>query len=89
MGASNWTPSLTEISPEIRDLIKKDLKIFKHNYNSLGEIQNLKTEEMHALGELKKLKHIVIKPADKGSAVVIVDREQYILTLTLTLTQDN
>ena len=32
-----------------------------------------------ALSELKTNKHIVIKPADKGSAVVILDRDQYIL----------
>lgn len=80
-GVSNWTPSLTDISPEIRNLIKKDLKIFKYNYNSLSEIKNLKTEEFHALRELKKLKHIVIKPADKGSAIVIMDREQYIFEI--------
>lgn len=77
-GASDWTPSFTEIAPEIQDLIKKDKKIFKTNYNSLREIHNLKTEEIHALWELKKAKHIIIKPADKGSAVVILDRDQYI-----------
>ncbi|XP_061749458.1 uncharacterized protein LOC133548063 [Nerophis ophidion] len=39
---------------------------------------NLTREEIEALYSLKINKHIVIKPADKGSAVVILDRSQYI-----------
>lgn len=77
-GASIWTPSLREISPEIHKLILKDRKMFEINYKLEEENNNLKTEEVSALFELKKKKHIVIKPADKGSAVVILDREQYV-----------
>lgn len=53
------------------------------------EISNLKTEEIHALKELKNAKHIVIKPADKGSAVVIMDREQYIFEVNRQLNDKN
>lgn len=78
IGPSVWSPSFREIQPEIQDLIKKDKKDFKIFYNSFNETPNLKTNEIHALFELKRLKNIIIKPADKGSAVVILDREQYI-----------
>lgn len=81
-GPSLWSPSLTEISPEITELIQKDKNIFNNHYNSLDrnfKINNLNSEELNALKELKSMKHIVIKPADKGSAVVIMDREQYTL----------
>lgn len=36
-------------------------------------------EKLKSLDEFKKAKHIVMKCADKGSAVVIMDHEQYIL----------
>lgn len=81
-GPSLWSPSLSEVSPEIKELINTDTKIFKKHYNSIHgihKINNLKTEELKALQEFKKMKHIVIKPADKGSAVVVMDRENYIL----------
>ena len=39
---------------------------------------NLLPEESEALRKLIQNKNIVIKPADKGSAVVIMDRSQYI-----------
>lgn len=76
-GPSNWAPPLEELAPEIKTLIDKDLDVFKKHYRPIRELHNLKREEIHALKELKRAKHIVIKPADKGSAVVILDREQY------------
>ena len=39
---------------------------------------NISTEERQALKDLSNNKHIVIKPADKGGAVVILNREDYI-----------
>ena len=40
--------------------------------------QNLTLGEKQALAELKELSEIIIKPADKGSAVVLLDRDDYI-----------
>uniref|UniRef100_A0A8C2HLC5 Uncharacterized protein n=1 Tax=Cyprinus carpio TaxID=7962 RepID=A0A8C2HLC5_CYPCA len=48
-------------------------KIKKHK-----EIPNLTTSEERALSSLKKNKKIVVKPADKGNAVVIMSRNDYI-----------
>ncbi|XP_063954030.1 uncharacterized protein LOC135153802 [Lytechinus pictus] len=39
---------------------------------------NLPREERQALSSLKNRSDIIIKPADKGSAVVVMDRQQYI-----------
>ena len=39
---------------------------------------NLKPSERIALHSLKKREDIVIKPADKGSAVVVMDRDHYV-----------
>lgn len=78
MGPSNWSPPLEDLAPEVKNLIDKDMDTFKKHYWPSLELHNLKLEEIHALKELKRAKHIIIKPADKGSAVVILDREQYI-----------
>ena len=77
-GPSNWSPPLEKLAPEVKTLIDKDLDTFKKYYWPSMELHNLKLEEMQALKELKRAKHIIIKPADKGSAVVVLGREQYI-----------
>ena len=38
---------------------------------------NIKPSERSALHSLQKREDIIIKPADKGSAVVVMDREHY------------
>lgn len=76
---SNWTPPLDKLPPEVRELVHKDLEIFKKYYKRIKENYNISLDEVKALRELKNAKHIVIKPADKGSAVVILSREQYVL----------
>ena len=48
------------------------IEIPKDKYN------NLTSKERQALYDLKNDKNIVIKGADKGSAVVVWDREDYI-----------
>lgn len=75
---SCWVPPLHKLPPEIIFLLKQDLKQFNTHFRSQQEKPNLSQAEQQALRELATNKHIVIKPADKGSAVVILDREQYI-----------
>ena len=48
------------------------IKISNDKYN------NLTSKEQEALHDLKNDKNIVIKGADKGSAVVVWDTEDYI-----------
>lgn len=52
--------------------------VLRH-YKPFLEKDNISIQEATVLCELQKLRHIVIKPADKGSTVVILSREQYIL----------
>lgn len=78
-GPSDWTPPWVDLPPEMEVLIKQDLRVLRKHLKPKKEKRNLSLGEFIALGELKKAKHIVLKPADKGSAVVILSREQYIL----------
>lgn len=76
--ASIWTPTNEKIPKEIIELINTDDNDFKNTYTFHRERLNLTQEEVKALRDLRNNKHIVIKPADKGSAVVIMGRDQYI-----------
>ena len=75
---SNWTPPDKNIDADILqtiqtihdDIIK--IKIPKQT------IKNLTEEELQALLSLRQNPDIVIKPADKGSATVIMDKNLYI-----------
>lgn len=78
MAKSHWTPSAEKLPPEINFLVKKDQKDFNKHFKNYTEKPNLLPEEQDELKQLMKNKHIVIKPADKGSVVVILDRDQYI-----------
>lgn len=76
--ASDWTPAVSNLHPQVATLIYKDLQIFDHRFRLHNVSPNLSSEESVALKELTKNKTIIIKPADKGSSIVIMDREQYL-----------
>ena len=46
---------------------------------------NVSKGERQAIDELKKLKDIVILPADKGKATVVLDKEEYMSKVKLML----
>ena len=75
---SDWTPSLTKLPPEVTTLIKADTQYLENHFKISRMKPNLTREEVTALDQLKKNKTIIIKPADKGSAVIVMDREQYL-----------
>ncbi|CAJ0965707.1 unnamed protein product [Ranitomeya imitator] len=61
------------------ELVKNDVKkvlesIDKGNYHVR---HNLTVEEKRALSTLKDNKQIIIKPADKGGSIVVLDRDYY------------
>lgn len=66
------------IPNEITALIQSDIGHFDHHFRARQVLPNLSREEVRALEELSKNVNIVIKPADKGSAIVILDRGQYL-----------
>lgn len=78
VGQSDWEPPLEKLPLEVGILIDEDLGRFKKYYRPVREKYNISLEEVKAMRELKHARHVVIKPADKGSAIVILDREQYI-----------
>lgn len=75
---SVWSPPIAQLPPQIWTLMKADYEYFQNRFHIERIKPNLTTEETRALTELKENKQIIIKPADKGSAVVILDREQYL-----------
>lgn len=82
MGTSTWVPSQDRLPQKINSLIETDLNIIKTHYRLKKERHNLSRWEVHAIRELASNKHIIIKPADKGSAVVVLSRHQYITEAT-------
>lgn len=77
-GPSSWTPPLCDLPPELVELIEEDMDAVKRHYKLIQERCNIPQDEVAALRELQHAKHMILKPADKGSAVVILSREQYV-----------
>lgn len=75
---SEWTPSSETLPVQINTLINEDLSYLQNNFKVVPNKPNLTQEETKALKELAQNKTIVIKPADKGSVTVIMDRENYL-----------
>ncbi|KAK2810864.1 hypothetical protein Q5P01_000343 [Channa striata] len=75
---SDWTQPNSKLPQEIPALIRADLNYLNLAFQMCRVRPNFNMEEDRALMELKQNNHIIIKPADKGSAVVVMDREQYL-----------
>lgn len=74
---SEWEPRPDQLSTELIELLRLDgqqLQELKYT----PEKPNLRPDEEKALKDLIKTKGIVIKPADKGSMVVIMDLADYV-----------
>ena len=73
---SSWTPP-TDRDPALNtyvDAIKHDILTVNRNHIT----DNLTKDERQALRNLKKRQDIIIKPADKGSGTVVMDKSWYI-----------
>jgi len=75
---STWTPPQATTSREINNIIQADQECFKRRFREHHIPPNLTDQETKAVRQLSGNKHIVIKPADKGSSIVILDRDQYL-----------
>jgi len=74
---SDYTPPKGSYPPEI-DLLQNQLKVAIRNLPDRKRTpDNLLKAERSALRELKSNKSLVIKKADKGAAVVLLDRQDY------------
>ena len=74
---SNWCPPPSTLTPSIREITDR---IFKRasKMQMRRETPNLPINEFAAIQTLRNDPDIVIKKADKGSATVILDRNDYI-----------
>ena len=85
---SSWCPDRN------RDLILEtyvdmlERKIFSHDLRVHYQ-RNISKEEQEALENLRGYDDIVIKQADKGSAVVVMDREKYVNEAMRQLNDEN
>lgn len=89
MEPSSWTPPDNKLQPGTLLTIKKIVNatesvlhrrhIINNAYAVLRNYQdNLSSEERRAIQQLRKDTTIIIKPADKGSATIVMDRRAYI-----------
>jgi hypothetical protein len=76
---SNWNPPILESMP-LKNYFNKTKYELKRLQTQRIE-NNLSHRERHALRSLKNNHNTIIKPADKGRAVVILKREDYISTV--------
>lgn len=75
---STWEPKLSQVDGKIRRLIQLDNHILTQFIPSRDRPDNLSRQQRTSIKELQQNKHIVIKPADKGSKIVILDNYQYV-----------
>ena len=75
---SDWERHSSRLPLQLLQLIKEDCAAVA-SLAYTPDAPNLLPEEEGALGDLISTRGIVIKPADKGSAVVIMDRADYVL----------
>lgn len=75
---SDWAPAAGQIPTIIETIIQKDVTDLNKKVKRDRIQSNLTKSEILSLKRLRDNKHIVIKPADKGSSVVILDRFQYL-----------
>ena len=76
---STWQPKTGTTHPRITHFINKNTHTYNTHTQSTTNTYNLTPAEQTAINQLANNKHIIIKPADKGSKIVIMDRHQYIL----------
>ena len=74
---SSWVPQ--RVANTIETLIQKDLEALRAFRPMPEQTYNLSTGELQAIKTLAENPALVIKPADKGSQIVIMDRTQYLL----------
>lgn len=76
---SNWEPLTSHLHNKIQVLLKADRRALRSYRPPRDVLDNLLEDERRALTQLANNPNIIIKPADKGSKIVILDRQQYLL----------
>ena len=76
-GKSTWSPSDINIDPDVLACIS-NIMTDLNNIKVQPEKHNVSREEMVSLTKLRQNNSIVIKKADKGSSIVIMNKEDYL-----------
>lgn len=74
---TGWSPDDEDVPREITEFITETASAIE-DMPTTKDKSNITRKERQALKELKENNEIVIKPADKGSSIVIMDRQQYL-----------
>lgn len=74
---STWEPSWSNLNQPIKQLLTQDTATLSHYIADTDRTDNLSKNKCVVLHQLVNNKNIIIKPADKGSKVVIMDKQQY------------
>ncbi len=72
---SRWNPPGPKV---LEDFVFLNQQKLKHSKVFAPANKNLSKEEQNAIKELQDNRHIVIKPADKGGAVVVMNLNDYL-----------
>lgn len=76
---SHWEPDIDGLHQLTKSTITTNRRAL-HRYRPPADIpDNLSGAEWRALTELTHNPNIIIKPADKGSKIIIMDQQQYLL----------
>ena len=85
---SDWVPPDSKIPAAVKNTLV-DIETELHSLETVREKQNLTHREREALRSLSQNSNIVIKPADKGSATVIMDKTAYLAEGYRQLSKEN
>lgn len=77
---STWEPLDSQVDGKLQTLINQDLHSLSNYLPRLFDPShlNISPEEKRAIIQLRNHPNIIIKPADKGSKIVILDTHQYL-----------
>lgn len=74
-----WEPPQETVQESVQKLMECDNLCLENLHLGKEANPNLSHQEIRALNKLRKNQDIVIKPADKGSKIVLMDKTQYLI----------
>ncbi len=74
---SSWEPAWDQLDGRVKGLIRSDVFCFNLYTPLVGQCQSLHLGDQHTIRTLQTNPNVIIKQADKGFKIVILDRQQY------------